>query len=211
MQRIVSQKQIIMILLAVIVVGFAVGYLQYAKTMRRDRLEEVARYASIMSTPKRLPSFHLLDEMGQPFSEQQLQGHWSFLFFGFTHCQKVCPQLLATLRQTSEVLHDVDDLPAFNIVMVSVDPKRDDSATLKRYVQSFGRNVHGLTGDPDQIKALAAQLHIAYGKDAMTHRMSHSSAVMLLDDQAKLRAVFTAPHSVEHLANGFVTLATSNV
>ena len=52
--------------------------------------------ATIWPTPKPLPEFSLLDHSGNEFTTENLQGQWSLVFFGFTHCPDICP---ATLQQ----------------------------------------------------------------------------------------------------------------
>ena len=34
------------------------------------------------------------DHLGRPVTESSVQGRWQLVFFGFTHCQSVCPWAL---------------------------------------------------------------------------------------------------------------------
>src|SRR5258708_12236686 len=43
--------------------------------------------------------FHLIDQDGRPFSDQDLKGKTFLVFFGFTHCPDVCPPTLSDMSQ----------------------------------------------------------------------------------------------------------------
>jgi len=48
--------------------------------------------------------FTLTDHNGEPFSQSQLKGKVSILFFGYTHCPDVCPTDLARMGQVLNAL-----------------------------------------------------------------------------------------------------------
>jgi len=91
------------------------------------------------------PDVELVDHTGSPFRLSDLRGEATLLFFGFTHCPDVCPLTLDKLARARERLgRTASDL---RIVLVTVDPERDDPASLARYVRHFGDGVVGATGD----------------------------------------------------------------
>ena len=53
---------------------------------------------------KQLPSFELTDQRGQPFTNQQLEGKWTVLFFGYTFCPDICPTTMLALSQVANQL-----------------------------------------------------------------------------------------------------------
>ncbi len=75
------------------------------------------------------------------------RGHWNLVFFGFTHCPDICPTTLQTLAAARSRLASEGHQPLPRIVLVSVDPERDTPAQMKTYVDYFGDDNLGITGD----------------------------------------------------------------
>ena len=162
--------------------------------------------ATIFPEPRPLPEFHLLDHRGQPFGRENLEGRTSLLFFGFTHCPDICPATLQQLALARQQLRgNGDSLP--EIVLISVDPERDTPEVMARYVEYFGQGVTGVTGRPEDLRTLTAPLGIHFEKvpaadgSSDDYTVSHSSAVLVVDPQARFAAIFGAPHSVEAFVN----------
>jgi protein SCO1/2 len=160
--------------------------------------------ATVLDAPRPIPDFSLVDEHGQAVTPADLRGRWTLLFFGFTHCPDVCPM---TLQVLARALHSFDDLPVEQRPVarfVSVDPERDTPEQLARYLDAFDADIHGLTGAPGAIAALAQGLGIAYARvdapDGRGYTMDHSAALLLLDPDARLVAVFTPPHDARAIA-----------
>lgn len=160
-------------------------------------------YATVLSEPMALPDVTLVDDSGRPFTTENLRGAWHVLFFGFTHCPDICPTTLQQLAIASRrVAESGGRFP--QIILVSVDPERDTPDVLAAYVRSFGDNVRGLTGDLDQIRKLTKALGIYFAKAEETatgYNVDHSAAVLVVDDEANWRAVFSAPQDVERFVH----------
>jgi protein SCO1/2 len=155
--------------------------------------------ATVLPTPRPIGAFHLLDQYHKPFDESRLRGHWSFVFFGYTHCPDVCPTALATLASVYRGLGDVPELKAdTQVVFVSVDPQRDTPDQLAAYVSYFDTDFIGATGPEAQLKPLTTRLGIVYarvpGESPADYLVDHSAAILLFDPQARLYALFSAPH-----------------
>lgn len=169
--------------------------------------------ATVLPTPKPLTPFTLTDHHGQPFTLDRLAGKWTFLFFGYTHCPDVCPTTLAVLDAVDARLAEQPRYHAnMQAVFVSVDPERDPPEHLARYVPYFNESFIGVTGSPGQIKALADQLGVLYMRSPIpesapdTYWIDHSTAILLVDPQAHLHALFSAPHDPGSIAKAFATL-----
>jgi protein SCO1 len=143
-------------------------------------------------------SFSLTDDQGNAFTEQQLHGAPTLVFFGFTHCPDVCPTTLVTLAEIKRAAL----MPHLRVLFVSVDPARDTPAVLGRYVRAFDPAFTGLTGPERAIGDLAARLGVAYERVDLPggdYTMDHSAALFLLDSSGRNVAIFTAPFAAAKL------------
>ena len=162
--------------------------------------------ATLLRTARPIEDVRLQDTLGNEFRIQQLQGRWSLVFFGFTHCPDVCPTTLAILGQVARGLSDLPEAQQPQLVFVTVDPERDVPAVIKGYVEHFDKNMIGLTGELAQIEALAAQLGVAFQKvplDQGGYSMDHSAAILMLNPGAELNAIISAPHTVEGISGDY--------
>lgn len=170
--------------------------------------------ATVFPQPRLLPEFRLVDHRNEPFSREDLEGHTSLLFFGFTHCPDICP---ATLQQLALARRQLagEDRPLPEIILISVDPERDTPGVLERYVEYFGQGVTGVTGSLEDLRALTAALGIHFEKappgdgSADEYLVNHSAAVLVIDPQARLAAIFGAPHSIDAFVSDLPLLMAS--
>lgn len=77
--------------------------------------------------------FKLLDQDGKEFTEKDLRGGWSLLYFGFTNCPDICPEELDKMSDVVDVI-DKKYGPVARPIFVSCDPARDSVAAVKKYV-----------------------------------------------------------------------------
>jgi len=157
--------------------------------------------ATVLPDGMPLPGFSLLDQRGDAFDRQALLGRWHLAFFGFTHCPDVCPVTLGQLAMVRRRLaeeHRDTALP--DVLFISVDPERDTVAVLEQYLAPFGDGVTGLTGDAGELAGLAGSLGIYYAKNEPTgggeYSVDHTAAILLINPQAELKAIFGTPHDV---------------
>jgi len=144
--------------------------------------------------PKARPvsELSLTDHTGKPFSLKNLRGQPTLVFFGFTHCPDVCPTTLAQLAQVKKAAA----LPDLRVLLVSVDPARDTPESLSQYVHAFDPTFVGVTGTEQAITDLTKSFSVAVAKVDLpggNYTVDHSAAVFLLDDQARIAAIFSPP------------------
>lgn len=160
---------------------------------------------SLLPKPRQLGEFELAGPEGGPFTPAQLQGHWSVLFFGYTHCPDICPTTLATLKQFAGKLDEAEPELAADtrFVFVSVDPKRDTPEQLQTYVRYFDPDFTGVTGEKPQIDGLANQVGAAYlfegDTSAEDYIVNHSATLYLIDPKGRYVARLFPPHTPDEL------------
>ncbi|MFQ5994949.1 MAG: SCO family protein [Acidiferrobacterales bacterium] len=155
-----------------------------------------------------LPDFKLESAGSRVFTRDQLRGRWTLLFFGYTNCPDICPLTLSEMKDLFQQLKGTPYEQDTQVVFVSVDPKRDTPALLKRYVQHFHKEFVGVTGNAAELKRLAQALGIIYfiHGEGDNYLVDHSAAVLLVDPEGRLYATFSAPHEASVLATDYLAL-----
>ncbi|MBN1378198.1 MAG: SCO family protein [Gammaproteobacteria bacterium] len=159
---------------------------------------------------RKLEDFALSDQHGQTYSLNELRGHWSLLFFGYSYCPDICPNTLYMLNQVDKLINTDATAYPVKIVFISVDPARDTPDRLKEYVGYFNPRFVGLTGAQEQVDKLVTSLGVYYRKqestDRNTYLVDHSAGLFLFNPAAKPQALFSAPHDAEKLAHDILLI-----
>lgn len=154
-----------------------------------------------------IKAFELHNQLEQSFTLENLKNQWSLMFFGFTHCPDVCPNTLYTLKQIHTQLAQRSE--PIQVIMVSVDPERDQTDKLKDYVTYFDPSFIGITGNDTEIKALSSSLGVFYQlpEDREgNYLVEHSAGIFLINPQAQPHALFSAPHQAQQISQDIVSL-----
>lgn len=156
--------------------------------------------------PKALQPFSLRTGQGAAFTDRDLRGRWSFVFFGFTSCPDVCPTTMLEVRDVRERLASANDAPPTRVLFVSIDPARDTPSRLGDYASRFGPGVTAVTAADASVRAFAEQFRVKYevskpGKPASSgYLFDHTASVSLVGPDARLYAVFTLPLRTSQVA-----------
>lgn len=191
-----------------------VGFINKITTPRLlNSMEMRANGAFVFDQPRIFKDFALTDHRGHPFSLAQLQGKWTLMFFGFTHCPDVCPTTMAALSRWVATL-EPEVLADTQVVLVSVDPARDTVAKLSEYVPYFNTDFVGLTGDFIEIKRLANQLNIAFAKvvtdpESGDYSVDHSANVALINPRGHYHGFFKPPLEAARLKLTYLSMRTN--
>jgi protein SCO1/2 len=160
-----------------------------------------------------LPAFALHGPRGE-FNNGKLGGHWSFMFFGYTQCPDICPTalgLMKDVRATLAASAAVAPAPTFQVVFVSVDPRRDTPQLLAEYMAAFDPSFIGVSGEDAALLPLTKSLGAYYrrndGTDARNYTVDHSAAIYLIDPRGRLAAVFSPPQEASKMAADFRRIA----
>jgi protein SCO1/2 len=157
------------------------------------RMTQTHQFSGLMKEPPEpAADFTLTDETGNPFTLSQLRGQWVLLYYGYTTCPDVCPATLAILAQAKRELGA--DGAKFRVVFITVDPERDTTEVMRRYLKNFGDDYKGLTGSAAQIANAAKPYGVKYEKvsttSALGYLVNHSGSVYLIDPQWRWRETF---------------------
>ncbi|WP_024460531.1 SCO family protein [Marinimicrobium sp. LS-A18] len=167
----------------------------------------VLTYGTLTEPPRPIAEFRLTDQTGAAFSRTNLLGQWTLLFSGFTHCPDICPLTLGIIRNAEDKL----ETPGHHrVVFVSVDAERDTPALLQEYLGWFDPDWVGLSGTRAALNPLLDSLELGYVRVPLgsegDYTMDHSTAVVLIDPEARLVGYWKAPLDAERLAADLATL-----
>lgn len=193
-------------LVGIVAIGAGVLLARSLQSLPEPVAAIATQQATVLTPPQPLPPPVFIDQHGADFGAEQLAGRWNLLFFGFTNCPDICPLTLALLAQVEKRLADLPEAQRPQIILVSADPKRDTPERLTTYLNSFSPTFIGLTGDEATIHDFALKMHVPVaivplGEDNYT--VDHSAAVFVVDPQVRLRALASAPHTVDVLASDY--------
>jgi protein SCO1/2 len=193
-------KTIIIILAIVALFTAMVFYFGFFKSTPPVRMKEIQIAGVVLPSPKSIEDFNLIDNQGNAFTKQNLQGHWTLMFFGFTNCGMVCPTTMAAMNQMYKGLQQElpnNKLP--QVVLVTVDPDRDTQEKMNQYVTTFNPHFMGVRANMQETMKLEHQLNIAAvkvqaeGMGKNHYSMDHSTETLLINPDAQVVAYFSYP------------------
>lgn len=127
--------------------------------------------------------FALASTQGGSFTQNDLRGTPSLIFFGYTFCPDVCPTTLAETTAWREQLGLTPE--ELRIIFVTVDPERDTPEMVKAYVEGFDPSVIGLVGTPEQTEKAKAAFGVFSEKsgdvESEFYLVDHTALTFLID------------------------------
>ncbi|MBA2709287.1 MAG: SCO family protein [Tatlockia sp.] len=208
--RVNSTVIVLIVFMALIAGVFVSGHLHKEKKVDLSEFN-----GTLLNKPREIKPFALTGIDNQPFTNENLKGQWTMVFFGFTNCGFVCPTTMAELAKMYHMLEENQTSHLPRVVMISIDPERDNQQKLKSYVQAFDKHFYGARGSMDIVSEMTKEMGIAYTKialpataDGENYDMQHSGAVMLFNPQGELSAFFTTPHQAGLLAKDYRLLVS---
>ncbi|MGL1958086.1 MAG: SCO family protein [Colwellia sp.] len=157
-------------------------------------------HALYYQQPRIINDFELTDQQGNSFNKTQLVDKWSLVFFGYTSCPDVCP---TTLQNLSFIYDDLKKTANNSqVLLVSVDPKRDSQEKLALYINYFNSEFKALRAEHDVLFPFARHLGLMYAisspesanknpNDSSNHYLvDHSASIVLINPVGKIVAIF---------------------
>ena len=155
----------------------------------------VSLKAGLFDPPREAPEFSLEGSNGKELHVSAFRGKVVLLAFGYTSCTAVCPITLNTFAVARRMLGTA--AADVQVVYITVDPERDDSERLKKYLGSFDRTFVGGTGTEQQLAAVRKSYGVSAVKQVAGDGYSyeHSSFTYLIDRGGRIRALMPYGHS----------------
>jgi len=173
----------------------------------QERLSAVRLFSSV----RPLPGYALEQSDGTPLTPDELQGHWTVVFLGFTHCPDVCPTTLSELAQAQKQWAAIDEASRPRVLFVSVDPERDTPAKTGEYAAYFHPDTLAATAPEPALNNFATSLGLVYMKVATgaddDYTMDHSSALVVIDPQGRQAGLIRPPLVPADIAADLALLA----
>jgi len=182
----------LLLFITVIVAGF-VYRVSLPRIMTASEMSANGLY--LLETPRNIGEFDLIDHHGNPFNPARLEGQWTLVFFGFTHCPDICPTTMTFLNTFLESLEGTEAEDP-QVVMVSVDPARDTVQQLADYMPYFNPDFTGVTGEFLDIHRFATKLNTPFRKvmdEDGSYQVDHSSNIVLINPRGDYHGFFRAP------------------
>jgi protein SCO1 len=155
-----------------------------------------------------VPAFSLVDEHGEPFTEEALRGHPTIVGFVFTRCETICPVITAKMHAVQDKTADRKGA-AIKLLSISVDPAYDTPPRLLEYATQHGADFgrwRFLTGPKDAVHALVEGPFMnSMRQEGVTASgapsISHGGYLELVDGDLKIRGVYDSNdvHALETL------------
>lgn len=132
-----------------------------------------------------------LNSLEQQVSLSDFKGKIVLLYFGFTHCPDICPTSLYLMSNTIKKLTKEEKSQVVPI-FVSVDPDRDTTKIISKYVKYFNKEMIGLTADKSTIDEVTKKYNAFYSmvpmeNSALKYTVSHTTRIYIIDKKGKLR------------------------
>jgi len=185
--------------------------------LARQWLGPQAEYlaASIYPDARPVTDFELADGEGQRFSEADLGGRISLVFFGFTNCPDICPDTLQVLAQAFAKLDTMRVAPLPQLLFVSVDPERDGGTAMQDYAAFFDPRFKALTGSDEQLQVLTRQLGAMYFRQAPDesgfYTVDHSGMIVIIDSAGRMYGRFPQGSDADSIAADLFRLVRAGV
>lgn len=158
-------------------------------------------------TPLEITNFSLNDvKKNKVFNKQSLKGHWNLIFFGYTNCPDICPNTMEIVR---DVWHNLEKhyVPV-RFIFITLDPEKDDSKKIRKFLIKYNENFVGLNGDKKQIMLLKKSLGI-YAKNTVKNGIeiiNHAGVLLLINPKGQLYGIFSPPLISKNIKNDLVNI-----
>ncbi|GAB2618791.1 SCO family protein [Novilysobacter erysipheiresistens] len=171
----------------------------------------------LFEPPRELPAFSLRQSDGTQLVPGELNGHWTLVFLGFTHCPDVCPMTLAQLSQAQKQWESIPEAIRPRVLFVSVDPERDSPDRIGEYAHAFHSDTLAATANVPALENFARSLSMVFvkvpppeGVPADQYSVDHSASMAVLDPQGRMSGLVQPPFDPAAIAADMAALTAAS-
>jgi len=181
-------KRVLLVMLAIVVLG-AIPAVAIPILWTRGK-------APVLHDLSIIPAFSLVDERGQPFTEEALRHHPTIVNFIFTRCDTICPITSMKMEKIQEKTFDAGQ--RIKLLSISVDPTYDTPARLTAFAQKYKADPERwrfVTGPADAIKDLVegpflTSMQTGAPRPDGVPNIVHGGYFMLVDGDLHIRGMY---------------------
>ncbi len=147
--------------------------------------------------------FTLTNHKGERVTHKDFQGRFMLVYFGYTYCPDICPAELQVIAAALDKLGPKAD--RITPIFITVDPERDTVPRMAEYVSHFHKQLIGLTGTNEEIRAVAKAYRVYFAKakkdtSATDYLMDHSSIIYVMNNKGDYVTHLSYGTSAEKIA-----------
>jgi protein SCO1/2 len=178
---------------------FCVPCLGAITEVRADHAE--TQHVSRLAAGWPIDAFTLVDQRGEPFTQQQLQGRWTFVLLGDVRCGEPCTSALSTLAGMYRRIARTEAMKTTQVLFISLDPERDTATQLRKYLAPFDDRFIGAIGSRQTLQRLTDDMGVSARVPAQPGAISagsndYSGSLLLIGPDGSVRSEFLPPFDV---------------
>lgn len=155
-----------------------------------------------------VPPFSLVDQDGNPITNESLKGTVWVADFVFTRCAGPCPMMMDRMKQVQQAVAGTQ----VRLVTFTVDPEHDTPELLREYAKKHNADPKQwtmVTGKPQEIQAVSKGMLLPIEMSNDTSKIGHSSRFLLIDGEGNIRGPYSGEDDEgwRHLARDAARLA----
>lgn len=211
-----SNRAILLLVIAALAAGLGLLAAQRFYAAQPAASLPSVRSITLLPEPRVLPAFSLQQSDGTPLTRDELQGRWTLVFLGFTHCPDICPTTLAQLSAAQKQWQALPEASRPRVLFVSTDPERDTPERIGHYAHAFNPETLAATAPIPQLQQFTRSLSLVFIKvpgpsgRADDYSIDHSAGLAVLDAEARMAGVVQPPFDVAAIASDLAALTQAS-
>ena len=181
-----------MLVMGITVMSVVIGVRIRQEQMRFDPNLKAVRVLDNAEGPSIGGSFAMFNAAnGEVVTDEDLQGKWLYIYFGFTNCPDICPDEMKKMTRVIRHLDKRVGKDYWQPIFVSIDPKRDTPQVIREYLSEFHPRIMGLVGDKQMTDEMARTFRVYYaipdepGMSNEDYLIDHSIIMYLMSPEGK--------------------------